>query len=210
MFYTLLFLDTETSGLPRTGGFDTYYSYKLSKYYDSSRVLQLSYIKYKCQYKDKKFVKIEEITKTNSFINIPNFEVPPNNFHSITTKIIREKGLDIKNVINCLKRDLEGVDYIVGHNIAFDITIIQSEAHRINDDDFAEMLGQVKTKDTMRLSKGICQIPCNFMNDWKYPKLSEMYRFCFKKEISGAHDSLCDVISCADCYFFMCNKYDIL
>jgi len=133
-----MFLDIETSGLPKTIGYNNYHSYKLKKHYDSSRIVQISWI----------------ITDENgNRIKVRNYTVKPNGFtipkevvriHGITTEYATQKGINIKVVFNKLMKDLTHVKEVFAHNMLFDANILFSEVYRNKRNDFTKYSTRIK------------------------------------------------------------------
>ncbi|QCE35790.1 3'-5' exonuclease [Acetobacteraceae bacterium] len=88
---------------------------------------------------------------------------------------------------------------IVGHNIAFDISAIETLFHRVKKN--AWSLPEQRFC-TMNLSKKILNLPPTQrmlnagIDEPKAPSLAEAYRFFFKEEIDGAHDAMADTKAC--------------
>ena len=55
--------------------------------------------------------------------------------------------------------------------------------------------------DTMRVGKDFCKIPGNFMyDDYKYPKLDELYYKLFNKHFENQHNAMADIEATLECY----------
>ena len=107
-----LFFDTETVGLPND------YKAPSSALYNWPRMVQLSWI-------------LTDVTGTvireNDHIIYPDgFVIPEasSKLHGITTSIAKSKGDPLGSVIDSFMSDVDGVDYIVGHNVSFDMHIV--------------------------------------------------------------------------------------
>ena len=184
----ILVIDTETTGLPITIGFDKYYSPKELKYYDNSRLIELAYIIYS---ENGHIIKeVCHLIKPN------NFEINNSQFHGITNEMVSQNGIDINKAIDELNKDLDTVNKIVAHNINFDIHILLSECYRMNKDKIANKIEITKKDCTMKMGKF-------FMKQYRSPKLVDLYKFIFKKNVIQEHRALSDVVLCAECYFQM-------
>lgn len=51
----------------------------------------------------------------------------------------------------------------------------------------------------MKAMTPICKLPGTY-DDFKWPRLSEAYRFAFNEDFSGAHDAMADVRACLRIY----------
>ena len=91
------------------------------------------------------------------------------------------------------------VDTIISHNIGFDINILLSECYRLEHNELIDNIENRKKKCTMRLGK-------KYMNYHKSPKLIELYKHLFNKDIIQEHRALIDTEMCKDCYFGMKNN----
>jgi DNA polymerase III epsilon subunit-like protein len=185
----ILFIDTETTGLPETIGFDKYYDPVETKYYDKSRLLELAYII--CNEK-------QEIIKKKEFIITPdNFLVSNSHFHGITDEIIADKGQNICDVFDEFEKDLQEVDLIVAHNMLFDMNIVASECCRYSKVNLLKILQtKLRYNCTMKIGR-------KKFNLKKSPKLVELYENLFNKKIEQRHRALSDAEICKDCYFKM-------
>lgn len=197
---TILFIDTETSGLPLEYGA----KYTETKKYNSSRLLQISYII--TDYSKKILVVRNNCVKKN--------KVDKSEFHKITSYISQECGLNLDNILNHLLLMINKykVTLIVGHNIMFDLNILSSEAYRLMLETKSNMNKNTKQSLISKLfdiphictsmhAKDYTAILFNNSYNFKYPKLSELYYKCTGNDFKGAHDSLNDIIATAICFF---------
>ena len=53
---------------------------------------------------------------------------------------------------------------------------------------------------TMKSSTNLCRLPGRYGN-FKWPKLTELYKFLFNEEMEGAHDAMVDVRATRKCYY---------
>ena len=60
---------------------------------------------------------------------------------------------------------------------------------------------------TMRAMTNVVKIPSP--RGYKWPKLSEAYRFLFNRDLEGAHDAMADVRACAEIYFEFHKRYPL-
>jgi len=183
----IMFVDTETTGLPITIGFDNYHHPSNIDKYNPSRVIELGYL----VYENDKLIK-----EYDSLIRPDDFLVSNTHIHGITQYDTEVKGKSIIEVFSEMLKDLEGVDYIIGHNIMFDINVILAECYRYKFEKLVDKIERTQTKCTQKIGK-------KKMNLYKYPKLIELYKFLFSNELKQDHRALSDAKACADCYFKM-------
>ncbi len=181
-----IFIDTETTGLPITKGFNNYHHPKFLKYYEGSRLIELAYIIY-----DSNGVKLKEV---ENLVIPENFKIENSKIHGITEEICIKNGKHIDAVLNEFLEDLNGVDTIIAHNTIFDIHIILSECFRRKYYSLINKIQATNKEDTMVLGKSI-------MKKDKYPKLTELYEYLYKEKFNQEHRALSDVIHCAKCYY---------
>ncbi len=116
---------------------------------------------------------------------------------------------------NCGVADaILGCDYIIGHNIMFDIHILQNELFRIGSNlsmECALKLENMKilgrTVCTGELGKNICKIEfksrggrdTNRVKNFKMPKLKELHNYLMGAEHDNQHSASCDVLAVMNC-----------
>lgn len=119
----LLFIDTETSGLPltrkHTRNLEKYPSPTINIAYEQSRILSISFI-----ISNNSDIKSElrEIIRDRSDLTDASYTTNKNKY--------KEKGIPIGELINIIHQSLIKCDYVVGHNILFDLNILVNEAYR--------------------------------------------------------------------------------
>lgn len=185
----ILFFDTETTGLPK--------NYK-SPYTDTDnwpRLVQLAYII--CDSNGQIIDKGCWIVKPNNFI-IPN---EASNIHRITNDRAQLEGLPINIVLNNFKSILNQSDYLVAHNISFDVNILGAELTRLN---ITSNLDSIEKICTMEKSTNHCAIEGNY--GYKWPKLSELYYKLFNTYFEEAHDAAVDIEATYKCFWELINK----
>ena len=183
-----IFFDTETTGLPK----DSSASY--TNIDNWPRLVQIAWIVYKDN---------EVFSKHNHIIRPVGFTIPEDasNIHGITTEIAVEQGLKVEVVLPQFLLDCQKADAIIGHNINFDLNVVQAEMHRLN-------LGNLKgyhILDTMKTSIDFCGIPDNY-HGYRYPKLIELYSKLFSETFDDIHNAMADVEATAKCFWEMIKR----
>ena len=117
--------------------------------------------------------------------------------HGITTEIAHEQGRLSTEVWMEFMMDAENSRMLCCHNFNFDMPILQAELHRKRFD--AEI--DKPSFCTMRSSTDYCRLPGNY--GYKWPKLEELYRICFGREMENAHNAMADVQATYECYFYL-------
>ena len=167
-------IDTETTGLD-----------KINEY-----ILQISYIIYDT-------VNCIELKELDFIINVP-VKITNSHIHKITDDISL-KGYEFKEIIDIIIDDIKYCDILVGHNLIFDIQMIEVELNRLQLYDEIDLIYKKKYYDTMKNSVDICKIQGKY-GKYKYPKLSELYYYFFECEFVDQHNALGDVRATLDCY----------
>lgn len=181
---TFIVLDTETSGLPITPRFGAFYDASQTKYYDSSRLIQVAVV---------------SNTESHSWLIIPeDFEINNEKIHKITHDHAT-KGVSFDVMITELVPILQRYDKIVGHNILFDLHVLNSELYRRNKLDIVRIIKSFSYDCTMYIGK-------SYMTNNRFPKLSNLYELLFKQPWTQIHDALEDSQVTFDCYNRMCNS----
>ena len=175
--YTIV-IDTETNGLPDNYN-DTW------PYLSYPNPVQISWAIYDeddnlVEFRDYIIKQTMPISRESTLI------------HGINDEIAQKKGVNITTVLEELIDSLEYCGEIVGHNLEFDIKVLDSaywssEIGKGNDCNYGIF-------EKMRLNQ-FCTMKesmscCNFH---KYPKLSELYTYIFKDQPVGLHNSRKDI-----------------
>lgn len=190
-------LDTETTGLPITVKFGEYHSPDKLEYYNNSRVLQLAW----------KIVEINEnkVESTQDFNYYINYddEISNSHIHNITLDYLKEHGNPLEQVLDIFLNSIEHVDQLVGHNVNFDIYVLQSEICRLKKN---ANLFDKKSYCTMKHSVNVTKIMGKH-NTFKFPRLSELYSHFFEdlSLLQNAHNAKTDVELCFRCFLKLLN-----
>ena len=186
---TYLFFDTECNGLPQ------FYDMDVRMTNNWPNVIQLAWI-----------VTDEQgnVLKRKSHIITPEgFEINDNvaNLTGITTSRAMREGIELTTALSDFMSDVNNAQMLIGHNIDFDMKVVGCELYR-NGMDYESLLSK-KTLCTMKRSTYFCAIPNprGKFNDYKWPKLEELYRKLFNRPLNNAHDALADITATKECYF---------
>ena len=95
---------------------------------------------------------------------------------------------------------IEKSDHIVGHNISFDLRMLQQDCERIGKQYDRSW---VKTFCTLRDINHIADLPK------KNPKLGILYSHLFGKDFDNAHDAMADIEATKDCFVELAKRGDI-
>jgi len=171
-----LFFDTETTGVSR----DSY-------------LVQVAWF---LTYAD------GEIISQNEFIIKPDgYEIPyrVSLIHGITTSKAHEAGKALDLVLEAFTEDADKAEHIVGHNISFDLAIMQTAYNNAS----MEFPLNGKTKfDTMTASTQWCQLTkASGEAGYKRPKLSELHYKLFGEYFDNAHSACADTEATMKSFF---------
>jgi DNA polymerase-3 subunit epsilon len=183
-----LIIDTETTGL---------IDYNVTDPAKLPRIVTITWLLYN---------ELHELLSTKNYMIKPNgFFIPKEAtaIHGINTQTAIENGVELLPVLNELKDDLLIIDYVVAHNILYDLTVIKGECYRFGMKFYLKNLNKICT---MKNTTNYCKLPSAFAGKYKYPKLTELYKKLFRCEMKGAHSSLDDTIGCAKCFFKLLDK----
>ena len=186
-----LTFDTETTGLPKN------YSAPISDHENWPRMIQIAW-----QVNDK----YGHLKSSECFIIKPkNFTIPYNSeqIHGISTEKALKEGNKLETILKKFNLEIENINYIIGHNINFDINILGAEFSRC---DIKTKLLEKKSIDTGLISKEFCQLKGGLNGKFKMPKLIELHQILFNSEFSDAHDASADVNATAKCFFELAKK----
>lgn len=169
-----LFLDTETTGLP------TSWKAPPTDFESWPRVVELGVIRSD---------DVGNILEGAGFFIKPDgFEIPAeaSAIHGITTEMATNEGVNGDEAFEQLYAVMRGAEYIVGHNINFDIKVVSAEFARRGWE-----LPEYKKVCTMLGARSIFG---------KWPKLHELYKHLFLEEMKEAHRAFADISATAECF----------
>jgi len=180
----LLFLDCETSGLPRR------WNAPLTELSNWPRVVQLAWIV--CDEQG------TEIENACHLVAPDGWTIDPGatRQHGITSAHARRHGEPLRGVLDRFGAALQPVKTVVAHNVSFDLSVVGAEFLRAGQID---RLSLCKSFCTMRGSADVCRIPGKY--GFKWPTLAELHEFLFGTPFTGAHDAAVDCDACRRCYF---------
>lgn len=173
-----LIIDIETSGLPVKTSLNTTYP----------EIIQISWV---VTNKKGLILKKNSFIIDTSFIKINNHS----NFVNIDFEIARKVKFPLTHVLKKLTEDIKMSDYIIAHNIEFDIEIL---GHYFIKNYGVNPFKNKKMICTMKSTVDFCKIPNNY--GYKYPKLSELYFKLFGFEVTNSHNAEIDVLHTLKCF----------
>lgn len=188
---TILFFDTETTGLPNKT--------KPLNHQDQPHVCQIGAILMDGQGKVRSEINL--IIKPDGWV-IPE---EASNIHGITQPIAEQYGVAAKGALSLFYRLAETADCIVAHNAGFDKLLIEIMGERTGLQPKRPIFSNLFC--TMQKSTDIVKIPptekmkAKGMTQFKVPNLQEAFKHFFGKEFEGAHDAMADVRACRDVYY---------
>ena len=180
-----LIYDTETTGLPKN------FSAPVSDSENWPRLVQIAWQLHN---------DMGELIEVKNFIVRPEgFTIPYNaeKIHGISTKRALEQGVDLSFVLKEFNKSISKSNFIVGHNISFDINIMGAEFFRAQ---IETSLMNEKTIDTKEVSTDFCAIPGGRGGKFKWPTLTELHVKLFDEGFNEAHNASADVEATTRCF----------
>ena len=192
---SFLFFDCETTGLPifRDAPIDDVENWP--------RVVQIAWLLFDSE---RKLISAED-----HYI-IQSKPIPANatRINHITDELVKEKGVDIKIVLEKFKKDILNSECAIAHNAAFDVPIIEAEFVRSG---FEKAFIKKRIYCTMEDGREYCKLSKNGHSKYKAPTLEELFKECFYRNESSVkmgenHNSMYDVRVLAKCFFQMMDS----
>jgi len=181
-----LFIDTETTGL----------------LHQNPRMVQLAALL--CNEDGEEMGSISMISKPVGY-TIPPFAV---DIHGITTEYADRVGLPVVLILKTFRMLTLLTNYIVAHNMEFDMKILQLELSRANMEKESRAIGNMPSICTMK-DRGVidfCKLPKKRGKGYKWPKLGELYECVTGRDMSDAHSAHADVGAMKECFFMLKDK----
>ncbi|UII25669.1 3'-5' exonuclease [Fulvivirga maritima] len=186
----LLFIDTETSGIPQD------INTKISHTDLWPFILQVAW----CIYTSEG----ELLKSENHYINEPDIiiEEASQKIHNIDYELLKEKGESRKEVIKILANDLRHYKpLIVGHFVEFDSKMLQVAFNRVG---LKNIIKDLPHFCTMRSTGDYVRY-----TNRDYPSLGILYEGLFKEKLVKMHDASADAEATAKCFFELYRKGEI-
>ncbi len=186
-----LIFDTETTGLPKRD------SAPISDVDNWPRVVQVAW-----QLHDE----TGRLLENHSMMVRPEgFEIPysAEKVHGISTAMAMEHGHPLLDVLQQFNSALDQADYIIGHNIRFDVNALGAEFIR------AELQTRFLEKQqicTMNSTTEYLKIQGGRGGRYKPPKLMELYEYLFGEQFEEAHNAAADVEATARSFFELLRR----
>lgn len=186
----LLFVDTETSGLPK----DWHAPYDMPGNWPY--IVQLAWVVYNRQG--------QELKRENHFIRPTDYEVSSKSreIHGISDEFLRREGHSRAAVMRTLLDDLQQYrPLVISHFMQLDYHMLSLGFQRAG---LPNLLKQLPVFCTM-LTTNRFTLPVG----QKYLRLSELYKRLFQEPQQDEHDALSDALATARCFFVMYERGDI-
>lgn len=174
-----LIFDTETTGFPKD------WNAPLTDFDNWPRVVQLAW-----QIHD---VKGQLVEVQDHIIYPDGFDIPFNatKVHGISTERAKEEGRPLEEVLKLFQESLKRCDYVVGHNVNFDLNVTGSEFLRVLSENPLE--AKKPLDSCTETTASLCKIPGGRGGKFKLPKLEELYQHLFNEGFDEAHNAAFDV-----------------
>src|SRR5690606_34885368 len=185
-----LFVDTETSGLPKK--WNQPYSVKGNWPFS----IQIAWIIFNKEG--------EEIKRENHYINENDFRIEPSSLkvHGITHEFLKENGERRKKVMHKLAYDIKKYNpMLIGHFMELDFHMLNVDFYRSG---IESPVQNSPLFCTMLASKDYVKNPRS-----RYLKLSELYNYLFDKTVTNIHDAIVDAEITAASFFELLKRGEI-
>lgn len=126
--------------------------------------------------------------------------------NNMSTERCEREGVSLDEILKDFVQQVDGANYLIAHNMAFDEKIIGCEMIRTG----YKFREEPKKMCTMQESTNYCKMQPFRYGTYKWPTLLELHKKLFDEEFDGAHDALEDVRACARSFFELKNRKIIL
>jgi DNA polymerase-3 subunit alpha len=178
---TVLILDVETTGLPKSR--KAHYTDLAA--YEPARIVQFTMMQ--CDND------LNEVELKDYIVRADGFIIENSHIHGITQDISDADGISFIDILPKLEEFLQTCDTIYAHNAEFDINVIKSELLRYKRQDLVDLIHTKIIICTMKETTNMVNIRTKYGPKW--PTLAELYYHLFKTPLENAHNSKYDVIN---------------
>ena len=203
---SVLFLDLETTGLPKTKSFGVppeyrYYNYTKNEFYDGSRIVQIAW-QFFMDFDKKYNICIDNI---RSKIRRPEgfcISSVSSGIHGISEETAKKVGHSLETLMMDKPKKfgfaLKHCDYIIAYNPFFDVSIVLNELNRLKKYDMIKNVKNVIRNRRVLCLGEIVSKEYTF-DDWKkrnkysIPRQTYVYKKFFNEELDNAHNAKYDV-----------------
>jgi DNA polymerase III subunit alpha len=180
-----LIFDTETTGLPKN------WKAPLTDSENWPRMVQLAWQLHN---------ETGELQEAKNYIVKPEgYTIPfaAEKIHGISTEKALKEGRDLHWVLEEFNKSLASTEFLVGHNVEFDISIVGAEFLRIQ---LSSSFLDIRKIDTKEDSTDFCALPGGKGGKFKWPNLSELHLKLFGEGFEEAHNAAADVAATSRCF----------
>ena len=181
-----LIFDTETTGLPKN------WKAPITDTNNWPRCVQLAW-----QIHDN----MGNLVAQEDFLIQPEgYDIPYDSerIHGISTALAQKEGIPLKEALTRFNTALEKTDFIVGHNLGFDVNIMACEFYRAQIETPLENIAILDT--CTELTANLCQLSGGRYGRYKMPTLTELHEFLFHQPFNEAHNATADVAATTRCF----------
>ncbi|SDG23189.1 3'-5' exonuclease [Epilithonimonas hungarica] len=186
----LLFIDTETTGIPKR------WDLPYSETENWPSAVQVSWIIY-----DENG---NEIKRENCYIDVDVLKISVKSFkiHGITKEFLTKNGQARSFVLEKLSADIQKYQpLIIGHFTEFDIDTLSCDFYRAN---LENPFQQSHFYCTMLKSNDY-----NLNPNVNYLRLNQLFEFLFNEKMERSHDAMIDAEMTAKCFFEIRSRGEI-
>lgn len=187
---SLLFIDTETNGLPDMNKRASDPSQPHIVQFAATVVNEAGFV----------------VDEHNILVKPEGWEISPemSAIHGVTQEMALADGLPEVMVAKLALGLIEESSMLVAHNLQFDKFLVRILLQRAGllTDDMDAWWKALPVFCTMRATTDICKIPSE-RGGWKWPKLIEAHQHAFGEGFDGQHDALADVKACLRIYHWL-------
>ncbi|KFE98312.1 3'-5' exonuclease [Chryseobacterium luteum] len=178
----LLFIDTETTGIPKR------WDLPYSETENWPSAVQVSWIVYD--------ENDNEIKRENCYIDVDDLKISVKSFkiHGITKEFLSKNGQNRKLILEKLSTDIQKYQpLIIGHFTEFEIHTLSCDFYRAG---LENPFQQSVFYCTMLKSKDY-----NLNPSITYLRLNQLFEFLFNEKMERSHDAMIDAEMTAKCFF---------
>ncbi|NGM63958.1 3'-5' exonuclease [Sphingobacterium sp. SGR-19] len=186
----LLFIDTETSGIPQR------WNRPYSDEKNWPHVIQVAWIIYQ--------VDGTEIKRMSKYIYDDDIKITSSsyNVHGITSEFLKQHGDRRKEVLRKLSHDIQKYNpLIIGHFVELDVQVLSADYYRAN---LRNPFNSQSFFCTMLDSEKYAANP-----SITYLRLPQLHEYLFDNLLTEIHEAEQDASATAKCFFELWNRHEI-